>query len=167
MPGLLLILLVLSGFIGCITQPPAPERPIYEKENSATIPPTLETSGTATPTIPTQLNERRFWTEIEPIPDVEFGRDANITVNGTTNLPSGENISVEFFARSMHPSPMVYYPELHFITVTEVRGGDKGINTWSVTIPTQRFEKPDQYSVMVVDQRGYSITGDQTIMVTP
>jgi hypothetical protein len=100
-----------------------------------------------------------YWTEVDPVPDIRYRSAGNLTIRGTTNVPAGETLRVEFIAHSMHPSPMEYYPDLQFQATAEVKKGEGGINGWSVEIPSQDFMKPDIFQILVVNQSGYSIGG--------
>jgi hypothetical protein len=123
-------------------------------------------SSTETPAAQGTMSHGNYWAEIDPVPDIRLVQAENVTILGTTNLPPGENITIDFFASSMHPSPEVYYPDLHFIAFAEVKLGAGGTNTWSLTIQPQRFPKPDTYQILVSDQGGYSI-GSRTVVVNP
>ena len=137
-----------------------------EQGKAVTIPPSATPAVIQeTPTTQDTVSHGEYWAEIDPVPDIRLVQAENVTIHGTTNLPPGENITIDFFASSMHPSPEVYYPDLHFIAFAEVRPGAGETNTWSLTIQPQRFPKPDTYQILVSDQNG-SI-GTQSAVVTP
>jgi hypothetical protein len=107
-----------------------------------------------------------YWTELDPVPDIRYGSTGNLTVCGTTNVPAGEILRVEFIAHSLHPSPMEYYPDLSFHASTNVRKGEPGVSRWSLEVPLQNFMNPDTFQILVVNQSGYSI-GGSSVNVTP
>jgi hypothetical protein len=100
-----------------------------------------------------------YHAEVDPVPDIRYGQAGNLTIHGTTNVPAGEILRVEFIAQTEHPSPMEYYPDLQFHATTEVTKGEDSVNTWSLEVPSQNFMKPDIFQILVVNQSGYSIGG--------
>jgi hypothetical protein len=107
-----------------------------------------------------------YHAEVDPVPDIRYGQAGNLTVRGTTNVPAGEILRVEFIAYSMHPTPMEYNPDLQFHATTEVMKGEGRTNTWSLEILAQDFMKPDTFQILVVNRSGYSI-GGRSMNVTP
>ena len=162
---LIIACILLAIFL--VSFPGVPPAKAGENEISATIP-VSPVPEAATPVVRDEKSPPRiyYWTEVDPVPDIRYGSAGNLTIRGTTNVPAGEILEVEFIAHTGHPSPMEYYPDLQFRTTTEVTKGEGGINTWSLQIPSQNFMKPDTFQILVVNQSGYSI-GGRSMNVTP
>ena len=158
--GAISIIACILLAIFLVSFPGVPAAKGGENEISATIP-APPVPEAATPVVRDKKFPPRLssWTEVDPVPDIRYGQAGNLTIRGTTNVPAGEVLEVEFIAYSEHPSPMEYYPDLQFYTTTEVMKGEGGINTWSLEIPSQNFMKPDTFQILVVNQSGYSIGG--------
>jgi len=143
-----------------VSFPGVPAGKAGDNEISPTIPasPVVEV---ATPHLRDEKFPPRisFWTEVDPVPDVRYGQAGNLTIHGTTNVPAGEILVVEFIARSQHPSPMEYHPDLQFHATARVTNGNDGVHEWDLEIPLQNFMIPDTFQILVVNQSGYSIGG--------
>jgi len=167
MTGTILIAIgILFAFL-FVSSPVFPPQKISEGKSTPAIP----SSPVPTVSAPSGRDEKTppriyYWTEVDTVPDIRYGQAGNLTIRGTTNVPAGEILQVEFIADTEHPSPMEYYPDLQFQTTTEVTKGEGGVNTWSLQIPSQNFMKPDTFQILVVNQSGYSI-GGRSMNVTP
>jgi hypothetical protein len=158
--GTIIIIACILLAIFLVSYPGVTGAKAGENEISVTIP----SSPAPEAGIPVVRGEKSppriyYWTEVDPVPDIRYGQAGNLTICGTTNVPAGEILQVEFIAQTEHPSPMEYYPDLQFQTTTEVTKGEGVINTWSLNIPAQNFMKPDTFQILVVNQSGYSIGG--------
>jgi hypothetical protein len=153
------LFIVTPGFIS---------QKISDTKSTPAIPtsPAPTVSASADPVKRTGLPPLSYHAEVDPVPDILYGQAGNLTVRGTTNVPAGEILQVEFIAYSMHPTPMEYNPDLQFRTTTEVMKGEGRTNTWSLEISAHDFMKPDTFQILVVNRSGYSI-GGRTMNVTP
>ena len=158
--GTICSIAVILLAIFLVSFPWVPAAKAGNNEISAPIP-VSPVAEAATPRVRDEKSPPRIyhWTEVDPVPDVRYGQAGNLTIRGTTNVPAGEILEVEFIAHTQHPSPMEYYPDLQFHATTEVGKGKGGVNAWSLEIPSQNFMKPDIFQILVVNQSGYSIGG--------
>jgi hypothetical protein len=126
-----LLLLLLAGVVivsvGCIS-PDSHDNLITNSQNTLTISQILTTNGT-TPMVCQPAENATPWIHIEPVDDHNVGE--NFSLKGTTNLNSGEGLSI--FVYQSPPSPNKKLPSEYTDVsgVATVRTGECDINIWT------------------------------------
>jgi hypothetical protein len=164
--GILISVILLAGLVlaaGCTTSSSVPASPAGSTIVPMTsAPPIVASPMIATPALTQcpQENSTRF-INISPVPDHYFGD--LITINGTTNLPAGDRITLTIIENTQHPcnkgicNDSVRYCCGTFQRTVAVRSGGNGINTWSLDVNTSQHEF-DSYSYIVsASERNYQI----------
>jgi len=162
--GILISVILLAGLVlaaGCTTSSPAPASPF----GSTIVPMTSAPPIAASPAIiaPAQCPKENYSTfiNISPVHDYYFGD--SVTINGTTNLPAGEKITLGIVTTSFHGCQKTRYPCENQNTVNAIccsggfnrtiaiMPGNCGVNTWSFTLNTSEYDFwNDSYSVYAI-----------------
>lgn len=124
---LFFIMGLLISCVGCISTSSHDNLTIHTQ--TSLTPVSGSTTSGVVPTVCPPLGDASPWIHLEPVADHIVGE--NFILTGTTNLKSGENLSV--FIYQSPPSPNKKMPS----EFTDVRGsaivrtGDCYVNTWS------------------------------------
>ena len=107
-------------------------------------------------------NQNKNWIHINPFKTIQVSSEfRNVTrdlnINGTTNLPSGDEITLMILSTSASPCQNLLYPDnliSHCVYPLErkikVQNGSCGANTWSFDINTSYYRFVDsEYAVFV------------------
>jgi len=126
------------------------------------------------------LSNPDWWIQVDPIPDQYMSLSqkgsyrGEFFINGTTNLPPGEQLSLMMTSTCMLPCPRLQSDDVgccgsSYTTNADVQSGPCGNNTWSVKVNTEprrilmkgvngRYDDTNSFYVMVTRQN--RIAGD-------
>jgi len=124
--ALLLVAAVLVACMGCVSEH-SPDNQTIILQTSPTINPVGII--TATPTICPPLGNTTPWIHLDPVADHITGE--NFSITGTTNLKSGEILSVSIFPYQPSANKKRSYAFTEIEGNTIVRTGNGSTNTWS------------------------------------
>lgn len=153
-PHVLIALLLVAGAVmlatGCTGDKPEPATgipgPITTKLVPSTLPVTTASFVPVRTTCPVPDNAS-FWINVSPIARIERGEI--LRINGTTNIPAGNHLTVFVYPGSFHPHCRCCYDDqLDADVVVRDEGGCA--NTFSLWFDSSSF-LPEEYVISAAD----------------
>ena len=140
--ALMLVMVAVLLAVGCATGQVGDGK---ASGNGISAVPVISPTHTAVQNQTIQANKNIYWIKIDPISDKQVGEI--FTINATTNISAGEEISVEVLKSTFSTGPKVQTGEFNGVVGTvRVIQGEAGINRISFVVNSSVL-KPDEFLI--------------------